>query len=50
MIIREVWESNSTRWRGRYNLYWCWLYVLLAPAMFTWDVLEWLDRTMERES
>lgn len=43
MIIAQVWESNRTRCKGRFNLIFFWMYVLFAPAMIVWDALEWIE-------
>ncbi len=43
MIITQVWESNRTRCKGRFNLIFFWMYVLFLPAMLVWDALEWIE-------
>jgi len=46
VIITEVWKSNRSRCRGRFNLYFFWMYVLFIPALLVWDALNWLERKL----
>lgn len=46
MIIVEAWKINRSRCGGRFNLYFFWLYPLMAPCALTWDFLDWLERVL----
>ena len=45
MIIVDMWKINRSRCGGRFNLYFFWLYPVVAP-LFVWDFLNWLERRL----